>query len=246
MKDGTATRELYSEYAFGRFNYDRSKYYRDSILTKHARLLHAEALLYDIGCGQGWIMEYLKSQIPNRTIGVDLSPSAVAHCRSLGLEAHEMDNMNLDLGDGVSDFTISNGVIHHTPDPYKSFRELVRITKNGGRIYLSVYCRNHFYRYVYTLSKPARALYRANRALTLALVFPLYYLIYFLPMFLLLERKVVDRKSALTLFMDQILTPIAEFFRKEEIVEWIESNGLRLADYALERKGQMMSFIIEK
>lgn len=246
MKDGAATKELYSEYAFGRFNYDRSKYYRDSILTKHARLLPPDAAIYDIGCGQGWVMEFLKGQIPNRIVGADISPTAVAHCRSLGFEAYEMDNMRLALPDGVSDFTISNGVIHHTPDPHQSFQELTRITKRGGKIYLSVYRRNHFYWYVYTLSKPARMLYRANRALTLAIIFPFYYLFYFLPMFLLLERKVVDRKSALTLFMDQILTPIAEFFRKEEIAAWIESSGLRLSDYALERKGQMMSFIIEK
>lgn len=246
MKDGAPTRELYTEYAFGRFNYDRSKYYCDSILTKHARRLCPEDVVYDIGCGQGWVMEYLKGQIPNCIIGLDLSSSAVTYCKSVGLEAYEMDNMNLDLPDGISDFTISNGVIHHTPDPYKSFQELARITKRGGKFYLSVYRRSHFYYYVYTLSKPARLLYQFNKRLALALVFPFYYLFYFLPMFLLLERKIVDRKSAVTLFMDQILTPIAEFFRKSEIEAWAASNRLRVTDYALERKGQMMSFILEK
>lgn len=38
------------------------------------------------------------------------------------------------------DFAVCSGVVHHTPDPEQTVRELARVIKPQGRLYISVYC----------------------------------------------------------------------------------------------------------
>ena len=49
------------------------------------------------------------------------------------------DNLKLKFKDNSSDITMSQGVIHHTLDMFKSLSELIRVTKKGGNILLLVY-----------------------------------------------------------------------------------------------------------
>ena len=51
--------------------------------------------------------------------------------------------------DGTADVVISDGVIHHTDDPFVSFSENCRILKPGGRMYLAVYKPTGRYPWLY-------------------------------------------------------------------------------------------------
>ena len=46
--------------------------------------------------------------------------------------------LELSLPDGEFDFVHCAGVLHHTRDPHKGFEELVRVTRPGGRVFISV------------------------------------------------------------------------------------------------------------
>ncbi len=90
--------------------------------------------------------------------GIDLTEEAVAHTRHR-LELHGLMAEEVKVGDAEAipyfdnsfDLTYSWGVIHHSPDTYKSLAEIVRVTKPGGTIKLMVYNRSSlfaFYSYL--------------------------------------------------------------------------------------------------
>ncbi len=92
-----------------------------------------------------------------QSYGVDLTEQAVAHVthrlQLLNLHAADVrvaDAENLPYDDNMFDLVYSWGVIHHSPDTYKSLTELIRVTKPSGRIKVMIYNRNSlfaFYRY---------------------------------------------------------------------------------------------------
>jgi SAM-dependent methyltransferase len=246
MKTLEATERLYTAHPFGELDYDRERYFEDMLFTPHAQQLEPSDVVYDIGCGMGYLIGFLRKRIPNRIVGVDISESALEHCRKLGYEVYRMNNMRLDLPDKVSGFTVSNGVIHHTPDPRQSFRELVRITAPGKSIYLSVYRRHHAYHYLYRSAAPIRKVYRKRPEFVYKFMFPLFYVGYFVPIFLALEHRVINRQGAMTMFADQFLTPQATFHARAELERWASEENCRIVRFALEKKGQMISAIIER
>jgi len=84
--------------------------------------------------------------------GIDLTEEAIAHVNHRlalqGLAATEIkvgDAECLPYPDNMFDLTYSWGVIHHSPDTYKSLIELIRVTKPGGTIKLMVYNRNSLF-----------------------------------------------------------------------------------------------------
>ena len=51
----------------------------------------------------------------------------------------KMDVFDLKFKKNYFDFTISNGVLHHTKDARKAFKSLVEVTKPGGFIVIGLY-----------------------------------------------------------------------------------------------------------
>lgn len=167
-----------------------------------------------------------------------------------GLNVILGNNLQLDLSDSVSDLTVSEGVIHHTVDPAQCFRELVRITKPGGWISLYVYNRQHLYYWIYSLCAPIRFLHLLplGRELTRLVFFPLFNLLYVQLGNLIFfgGKRKVSWKLAWNIFSDQILTPIAHFFRDSEIRTWANEHHLNVIATKRSVNGQGLMFVFEK
>ncbi|WP_199190500.1 class I SAM-dependent methyltransferase [Nitratireductor sp. StC3] len=77
--------------------------------------------------------------------GVDLTPRAIQHTkerfRRLGLKSdlRVADAENLPFEDATFDMVYSWGVIHHSPDTYKSVREIFRVLKPNGTMKVMIY-----------------------------------------------------------------------------------------------------------
>lgn len=87
----------------------------------------------EIGCGYGVMLEILKG-CGFRVCGVELSSTAVAYCRSRGLDVIEGKVPGVPLPHGTFDLVISTHVIEHLPNPVSLVQEMLALVKPGGVI----------------------------------------------------------------------------------------------------------------
>jgi len=205
----------------------------------------------DVGCSTSYLGEVLRESYPAfEYLGVDQQPEAVARARGKGLRVAEGDNLALALPDGCADLTVSEGVIHHTSDPARCFRELVRITRPGGMISLYVYDRRHPYFYLYRAAAPVRLLARSRAGLRAvrAAVFPLFDLCYVRPgsRICFPGRGPVPREVAWNIFSDQVLTPVAHFFTRQGVQDLAAAWRLETVRFKRSVNGQGLMFLFRK
>lgn len=198
----------------------------------------------EIGCGPGRGTLFMARRGID-LLAVDISLGSLRLARRRGPEAEFVlaSNLTLPLPDGVFDAVVSDGVIHHTPDAYRSFCENSRILKPGGVMYVGVYRRKRYYYYLYTyLGGPIRWLEkrRWGKALIYSTMLPLYYAVH-----LVKSRGKRTWHGAKSFFYDYIITPQATFHTREEITEWGRNNGLELMEYD-ENVGNVHAFVFVK
>lgn len=100
----------------------------------------------DMGCGTGeYALWYAKSGARTVT-GIDLSDGSLAIAEQRRQETElqsarflKMDLLDGSLPDNHFDYSYSVGVLHHTGAPYRGFENLVRATKPGGIVIVSLY-----------------------------------------------------------------------------------------------------------
>lgn len=114
-----------------------------------ARLLDdqvpADALILECGCGTGQLTNFLAWK--DRTVfGTDICLNSLR----LGLDFGERNGlagaaflqMNLFrpcFRPGTFDLVISNGVLHHTSDPFLGFQTISRLARPGGHVLVGLY-----------------------------------------------------------------------------------------------------------
>ena len=93
----------------------------------------------DIGCGNGKNMKY---RVDCENYGCDFSEELVKICKGDGLDVVYGDILSVPFEDKQFDYTICIAVIHHLSTPEKrkkAIDEVIRVTKNGGKILLLVW-----------------------------------------------------------------------------------------------------------
>jgi SAM-dependent methyltransferase len=98
----------------------------------------------DIGCGPGWVtVQYAAAGA--KVTSVDLTQAAVDLCkkhlayRGLDATVRQANAEELPFPDNHFDMVFSSGVLHHTPDTQKSFRESFRVLRPGGTAKITLY-----------------------------------------------------------------------------------------------------------
>jgi SAM-dependent methyltransferase len=97
----------------------------------------------DVGCGAGFDL-IIAGRLTGRTgraCGIDLTPEMVMKTQK-SITRLELTNCEVQLADSESipyddhtfDIVISNGVLNTSPDKKKSFQEIYRVLKPGGRL----------------------------------------------------------------------------------------------------------------
>jgi SAM-dependent methyltransferase len=194
------------------------------------RSLSSKMSVAEIGCGPGRGTMYL-AKLGLDVIAVDISEASLVRASKRAPAAHfvRATNLALPFEDGSFDAVISDGVIHHTPDAYRSVRENARILRDGGFLYLSAYKRGRYYFYIYTYVGPLiRRIERSipGRFLLNMTLIPFYYLAH-----LVKSRGQRTWAGASNFFYDYIVTPQATFHTREEVEAWGGKEGLELTFY---------------
>lgn len=100
----------------------------------------------DMGCGTGEYALWYAMNGAAAVTAIDLADGSLAIARQRQREASvpnltflKMDLLNCSLPDDQFDYSYSVGVLHHTGDPFRGFEHLVRVTRPGGVIVVSLY-----------------------------------------------------------------------------------------------------------
>ncbi|NIO07358.1 MAG: methyltransferase domain-containing protein [Deltaproteobacteria bacterium] len=109
--------------------------------------IHPGETVLDIGCGAGMdlLIAARRTGPKGKAIGVDMTPAMRERAKAAAIKAGLWQNVDIRPGtaealpaeDASIDVVISNGVINLSPDKDRAFREIARVLKPGGRLYLA-------------------------------------------------------------------------------------------------------------
>jgi ubiquinone/menaquinone biosynthesis C-methylase UbiE len=104
----------------------------------------------EVGCGAGYdAFEFCRQGAVYTGIDITLEniDRTTRHLSLYNLkgEIRAGDAEHLDFQDESFDLAFSNGVLHHVPDIEQSFREIRRVLKPGGELWLTLYHKHSFF-----------------------------------------------------------------------------------------------------
>lgn len=101
------------------------------------------ARFLEVGCGDG-SLPIVMNRLGYRAAGLDVAEHplrlAAARARELDLSVEWLQGSALELpfGDETFDLVAANDVLEHLPSPSKGLREMARVLRPGGAIYVNV------------------------------------------------------------------------------------------------------------
>jgi len=107
----------------------------------------------DIGCGTGWVSRELAKMFPEyEVIGVDFSEKMIERAKKLtSKDKHDYQNLLFEVADveglpypsDYFDYTICSAIFSFLPGLDKALREIERILKPSGRLYVADVCKDY-------------------------------------------------------------------------------------------------------
>ena len=189
----------------------------------------------EAGCGGGQHTAFMAAR-GARVTAVDLNTIGIARERTKefpNVRFVEADAAAMDLGEKF-DAVVCVGVIHHTDDPDKTVRNLIRHAKPGGRVAFWVYSKEgnwlmenlvEPFRRAFLSRMPRPALLRLSQAVT-ACLYPPVYTVYLLPLSFLPYyeyfanfRRLSFTRNVLNVF-DKLNAPQVQFISRERALSW--------------------------
>lgn len=133
--------EVYNQIAG---DFSKTRYKMWPCVERFINGLPSGSSVCEVGCGNG---KNLLSRPGELTYsGVDISQEMVRICREeRGLDVVEGDILQVPFSDAAFDHAMSVAVIHHLSerlDHIQAIRELLRITKPGGIVFITVWALN--------------------------------------------------------------------------------------------------------
>jgi SAM-dependent methyltransferase len=123
----------------------RARAERSEFARQLDRAIPGDARVVEVGCGTGQMCLYL-ARADRVVIGADLTRGSLllgaAAARRFQLDRVQFVETDLHrpgLRPGSFDVVYSSGVLHHTPDPRRSFASIAQLARPGGMIVLGLY-----------------------------------------------------------------------------------------------------------
>ena len=189
---------------------------KNYLTSKFKNFIGYKKDVLEVGCGTGQLAIYFALGTNNRVVGLDptIESLKLAVDFSKKQNIDNIDFINADIFDDVLtdkyfDFIWCNGVLHHTKDPYKAFRVLIKSLKNEGYVLIGLYnkfgrIRTVFRRYMFK-------------------IFGSKYLDIFDPTLRNLKNNEEERKAWIR---DQYIHPIESLHTIDNVLEWFNKDDI--------------------
>lgn len=206
----------------------------------------------EAGCGGGQHTGYM-AEVAASVTGVDLNTVELARERNAGRDNVELvraDIAAMDLGRRF-DVVVCIGVIHHTDDPDRTFANLFRHLRPGGRLIVWTYSSegNALVRWLVEPARkqflrplPRRVVAGIAWLLT-ALLYPVVHTVYRLPLLSFLPyyeyfanfRKLSFRRNQLNVF-DKLNAPQTHFTTRDTCERWMSRERFEPGSISIRRQ----------
>lgn len=104
--------------------------------------LRRNEALIDVGCGTGFLLERVRTEICEdwRLVGIDFASSAIeiGRARFESLDLHQGDASAMPFRDASFDIAVSYGSLEHVVTPEVGVAETARVLRPGGRFYFMI------------------------------------------------------------------------------------------------------------
>ena len=172
--------------------------------------------ILEVGCGTGQLSNYFAIGTNNKVVGLDPTIESIELAAKFSKENNitNIEYVNADIFDDVLsnkffDFIWCNGVLHHTKDPYKAFKILIKSLKNEGYVLIGLY--NKIGR-IRTLIR--KIFYK---------IFGKFFLLLFDPTLRNLKTSTDEQKAWIK---DQYSHPIEKLHTLDEVFKWFNENDI--------------------
>ena len=123
----------------------RGDYYDEEAINRllDTRLLRKDMTLVDLGAGDGYLSRAISAQV-DKVIAVDISGEMLKELQKKAAQAGlaniqtiESDSCDMPLEDESVDLVCANMFLHHIEEPIMVLKEMRRILKPGGQVFLA-------------------------------------------------------------------------------------------------------------
>lgn len=173
------------------------------------------ATVMEVGCGTGQMTNFLGLVSTRKLIGVDQSIPSLTLGEKFRSQ-FELKNVSFVQGNIFAlpvkpnsvDVLICSGVLHHTPDPFGGYKELLKRVKPGGYIVIGLY--NTYARIPLGMRK---CVFRCTGNV-------------FRKLDAHMRRKDVDQSKKEIWFADQYKNPHESWHSVDETLKWFDETGV--------------------
>lgn len=214
------TQAHYDHYPFIEGGSNRVAWWREYLRDFLPDDLIRDRLMIDVGSSVGEVTRGLADR-GARMVCLDLSRQSLMRCREINPEADIYNGSALDLPfmDATFDHAISIGVLHHTPDCRKGFKEVARVLAPGGTFVVFLYNWWSIYNPIYHAFWPVRAVFPLERV-------PKFFVRLMQPFAKAHLGQTLDDGQLRRLLGDKLWTPQATFHSVRQIRQWGVEEGL--------------------
>ena len=170
----------------------------------------------EVGCGTGQLSNYFAIGTNNNIVGLDPTTVSLKLAKEFG-DKNKIPNIqfvNADifddvLNDEVFDFIWTNGVLHHTKDPYAAFKILIKSLKKEGYVLVGLYNKLGRFRTIFR-----RYIFKIFGRKTIEKIDPT------------LRNLKFSEDEKIAWIRDQYMHPLESLHTIDEVINWFKNHDI--------------------